>query len=165
MFCFGFAVFIFLVECFVLEWASLYSYLNILLGVGVLIFLVDCFILELASLCSWFIILFGIGFFMFLVDCFVLELAYLYSWLNVLSWSCRLYIPSWLFCFGVGIFMFLVVCLFWICGIYVTTSGSDWIGSCKSYIHGHDVHQVLQKEVFMLLVECCCFFELAPLCS
>jgi hypothetical protein len=61
MFCFGVDVFIFLVECFVLELSSLCSWLNVLLwswhlnvpgllfcyGVGVLMFLVDCFVLEL----------------------------------------------------------------------------------------------------------------------
>jgi hypothetical protein len=42
----------FLVDCFVLELVSLYSWLNVLLGVGVFKFLVECFVLELVSLCS-----------------------------------------------------------------------------------------------------------------
>jgi hypothetical protein len=62
-----------------------------------------------------------------------LELASLYSKLNVLFWSCCLYVPGCLFCFGVGFFIFQVECfvlelpslcpklnvLFWSCRLYI----------------------------------------------
>ena len=109
-FCFGVCVPMFLVECFILELASLCSWLIVLFwswchnvpswlfcfGFGIFMFLVNC--------------CFGAGFFMFLVECFVLELASLCSWFYVLIWSWHLHVPSWMFCFGVGVFIFLVEC-------------------------------------------------------
>jgi hypothetical protein len=65
MFCFGVGVSMFLVECFVLELASICSWLIVVVfGVGVYMLLVDCF---------------GIGIFMFLFECFDLELTSLCS--------------------------------------------------------------------------------------
>jgi hypothetical protein len=53
---------------------------------------------------------FGVGIVIIQVECFVLELVPLCSQLNALFWSCRLYVPRWMFCCGVGICMFLVDC-------------------------------------------------------
>ena len=51
-------------------------------------FLVDCFVLELASLCSWLNVLFWSWRLYFSSCLFVLDLPYLCSYLNVLfsSW-------------------------------------------------------------------------------
>ena len=80
MFCLGVGVSMFLVDCFVF-------------GVAVFIFLVEGFVLELAPLCLWLIVLFwnwhiyvpswlfccGVGVFMFLFECFDFELTSLCS--------------------------------------------------------------------------------------
>jgi hypothetical protein len=52
MFCFGVVVFMFPVQCFALELASLFSLLFVCFGFAVFMFLFECFVLELASLCN-----------------------------------------------------------------------------------------------------------------
>jgi hypothetical protein len=83
--------------------------------------------------------------------CFVLELPSLCFKLNVLFWSCRLYVPSWMVCFGVGVFIYLVeyfvlelpsLCsqlnvLLWSCRLYVPS----WL-------------LCFGVDIFMFLVEC-----------
>ena len=75
LFCFGFGVFIFLVECFVLDLASLYSLVNVLFCIWRLYgpWLI-VFSLRLFGP-SW-LFCFGVDVFMVLVDCFLLDLAY-----------------------------------------------------------------------------------------